>query len=128
MSTSNLLHGMALGLALLVSGSLSALPGSPVPAAAVNSRQLERAVMHQINRHVIFPLDAESGEMLGVVDVSFAVDVKGRLVVKEATSRNPALREYVVRKLSKIQVGPNPSGLWNTTHVRFNFRPEHKAL
>lgn len=129
MNASNLLQSISFGLAMLVTGTLSALPGVPKPASTVaNSKQLEHAVRHQINRHVIFPLDAEGAEMYGVVDVAYAVDVKGRLVVKEASSRNAALREYVVRKLGKIQVGANPSGLWNTTHVRFTFRPEHKPL
>lgn len=93
-----------------------------------NSHALERAVMHQINRHVIFPLNAEAGAMSGIVDVAFAVDINGRLTVKGAQSDNNSLREYVLRKLSNVQVAPNPSGLWSTTHLRFIFKPEGEQL
>lgn len=93
-----------------------------------NNHALERAVMHQVNRHVIFPPQAAESDMYGVVDVSYAVAVDGRLVVKEARSENQALRDYVVRKLGKVQVDANPSGMWSTTHLRFTFKPERKDL
>ena len=113
--------------ALLFTSAAAALADAPATLSG-NSRTMERAVLHQINRHVIFPLDAEEGAMCGVVDVSYAVDVDGHLVVKEARSDNQALRDYVVGKLGKVQVGVNPSGLWNTTHVRFTFKPEQQEL
>lgn len=127
MKTAHLSLLLFLGTMLFAGQARAASDDAPAPSTA-NSRAMERAVMHQIDRHVIFPLDAEGAEMYGVVDVAFAVDVKGRLVVKEASSRNAELRDYVVRKLGKIQVGANPSGLWNTTHLRFTFKPEHGGL
>ncbi len=103
-------------------------PAPSLLSSTANSPALERAVMHQLNRHVIFPLDAEEGAMCGVVDVAIAVDVSGHLVVKEAHSDNRELRDYVVRKLAKVHVGANPSGMWNTTHVRFTFKPQAEQL
>lgn len=123
MKTVHLIFALTLGLFL--APGLSRASDNPAALATVtNDRGLERAVLHQINRHVIFPLDAEGVAMCGVVEVSYAVDVHGHLVVKEARSDNQALRDYVVRKLGKVQVAANPSGLWNTTHVQFVFRPE----
>ena len=97
----------------------------PLPSAPlVNSASMERAVEHQINRFVSFPLTDDQAAMYGVVDVAFVVDTEGRIVVVGTDSANPVLCDYVVRKLGKVHVGPNPSGLWNTSHVRFIFRPE----
>src|SRR5690606_22646869 len=113
---------LLLALTLLTA---SAHAAGPSPAAYItNTKHLERAVEHQINRHMIFPLSAEEGEMCGEVYVSYAVDVHGRLVVLKATSTNEALRAYVLEKLGKVRVGPNATGLWNITQVRFTFRPE----
>lgn len=127
MKTAHLSLLLFLGTMLFAGQVRATSDDAPVPSTA-NSRAMERAVMHQINHHVIFPLDAEEGTMCGTVDVAFAVDVNGRLVVKEARSENRELRDYVVHKLAKVQVGANPSGLWNTTHVRFTFKPEQAGL
>lgn len=110
---------LALALVTATAGA-----AGPVSTSITNTKHLERAVEHQINRHMIFPLSAEEGEMCGEVRVSYAVDVNGRLVVLKATSKNEALRAYVLEKLGKVHVGPNATGLWNITHVRFTFRPE----
>jgi len=126
MKTAHLSFALTLG-ALMHFAPSRASTDAPATFPFTN-HALERAVMHQVNRHVIFPLQAAEGDMYGVVDVSFAVDVQGRLVVKEARSENQALRDYVVRKLGKVQVGANPSGLWSTTHLRFIFKPERKDL
>jgi hypothetical protein len=128
MKTTIFSFALALGALLSTGNAQAAVEDAPTTLTNANNAALERAVMHQINRHVIFPLDAEDGDMCGVVDVAFAVDVSGKLVVKEVRSENPSLRDYVVRKLGKVQVGANPSGLWNTTHVRFTFKPEQEAL
>ncbi|MBS1547347.1 MAG: hypothetical protein JST38_05290 [Bacteroidetes bacterium] len=127
MKTIQLSLALTLGFLLLIGQAHAASDDAPT-MAITNSRAMERAVMHQINHHMIFPLDAEEGTMCGTVDVAFAVDVNGHLVVKEARSENSELRDYVVRKLAKVRVGANPSGLWNTTHVRFTFKPEQPAL
>lgn len=122
METARLSFTALLCTALLCTSATPALADAPATIPG-NSHTMERAVMHQINRHVIFPL-ADGAAMFGTVDVAFVVDVKGRLVVKESSSANAALRDYVVRKLAKVHVGPNPSGLWKITHLRFTFRPE----
>lgn len=103
-------------------------PETSAPFPTANNTALERAVMHQINHHVIFPLDAEEGAMYGTVVVAFAVDVQGHLIVKHASSENERLRDYVVRKLGKVQVEANPTGLWKITRMRFTFRPQEAGL
>lgn len=125
MKTLNLRHSFALGLLLLVSGIRAEAPAKPVPFhSASNSTTMERAVQHQINRFVIFPLTEDADRMYGTVDVAFVVNTEGRVVVVSTSSENEPLCEYVVGKLQRISVGPNPSGLWKTSHVRFTFRPE----
>lgn len=109
--------------------AMSAHAADPVAAAPTsfiirNSIALEQAVKHQINRYVIFPLVDEEKAMFGTVEVRFVVNAEGRLVVTAANSENQALCDYVVAQLRRVQVGPNPSGLWRTSHMRFNFKPE----
>ena len=62
--------------------------------------------------------------MNGEVVVSFVIDIEGKVQVISAHSKNQALCEYVLRKLSKVDIGDNPNGLWKTTHMRFVFHPE----
>jgi hypothetical protein len=125
MKTTLLSLAAALGLSLGTANLRAATPDSPVSIAelAANSR-LERAVKHQINRHMNFPLEENGDRMYGAVEVSFAVNAEGRLVVLSATSDNDALRSYVVDRLGRVQVAANPSGMWRTSHVCFVFRPE----
>jgi len=125
MKTVILRHTIAAMLLLLVSATRAADPARSVPSLHTsNSVTMERAVEHQINRYVIFPLTDEEEAMFGTVEVRFVVNTEGRLVVTEAISENQELCDYVLAKLRRVQVGPNPSGLWKTSHVRFTFRPE----
>ena len=118
-------HVFALGLLLLAStlhASIGDLPDTFSTASP--QTEMERAVKHQIDRFVIFPLSENAGNMYGTVDIAYVVNTEGRVVVVASGSRNSDLRDYVVRKLARIKVGPNPSGLWNISRVRFTFRPE----
>jgi hypothetical protein len=90
----------------------------------VNDPSMEQAVMDQIIRFIRFAVLVGGVPMYGVVEVAFVVNTEGRLVIRAADSENQDLCDYVVRKLARIHVGPNPSGQWNTSHVRFTFRPE----
>lgn len=125
MKTSILRHGSLLGLLLLAS-TLQAANGDVPEAvnAAPRQTEMERAVKHQIDRFVIFPLSEDAGDMCGIVDIAYVVNTEGRVVVVASESENRGLRDYVIRKLARIKVGPNPSGLWNISRVRFTFRPE----
>lgn len=87
---------------------------------ATMERNLERA----LNRNIAFPLLAKEN-MHGEVYVSFVIDKEGKIEVLSCHSENLALTEYVLRKLSRIDIGANPEGIWKTTHVRFNFHPEN---
>jgi hypothetical protein len=52
------------------------------------------------------------------------IDKEGRLEVLECNSANNDLKEYVLRKLQRIDIGDNPDGVWRTTHMRIAFKPE----
>lgn len=96
----------------------------PLRTNAGHVTALERAVERQLNRHVVFPVLERTHDMTGEVTVSFVVDREGRLEVLECVSANEALRQYVLAKLAKVDVGVNPDGIWKTSRVRFVFRPE----
>ena len=118
---------IALSIALVLSIGLVNAAG-PVEAGNGNdsgiSPAMERAVIHQINRTIPFPLTGDEDHMYGIVEVAFAVNTEGDLVILSAESENQELCDYVVRKLTRIHIAPNPSGLWRTSHVRFTFHPE----
>jgi hypothetical protein len=96
----------------------------PVRIPTRNTDALERAVEQALNKHVVFPLLEREHNMTGEVFVSFVVNKEGRLEVLESFSQNEPLREYVLGKLAKIDIGENPDGIWRTSRVRFVFRPE----
>lgn len=95
-----------------------------VAANSVNSPSVEQTLMHQINKCIAFPLEGDQDRMYGVVEVDLVVDSDGRLVILDADPENRELRDYVVRKLARIRIRPNASGLWNNSHIRFTFLPE----
>jgi hypothetical protein len=100
---------------------------TPASAAAVtpaaSSPAMDRALDHQLSRHLSFPVLADE-HMLGEVFVSFVIDKEGKVEVVHCSSDNEALRAYVLRKLSRIDIGENPDGMWKTTHLHIVFRPE----
>jgi Gram-negative bacterial TonB protein C-terminal len=86
--------------------------------------EMERELDRQINKYVTYPLLERKHQMDGEVLVSFVIDTEGKVNVIQAHSQNTALCEYVLRMLAKVDIGSNPDGLWKTTRMRFNFRPE----
>lgn len=95
-----------------------------VPAPAASPVNMERELKRQIDKYVTYPLLERTRHMDGQVLVSFVIDTEGKVKVIHARSENTALCEYVLRMLAKVDIGSNPDGLWKTTHIRFNFRPE----
>jgi hypothetical protein len=125
MKTTAFRRAMSLAVLLLAVPAFASATGDPVPDYIhSNSATLEREVMHQIDRYVIYPVGDRTDAMLGVVEVTYVVNTEGRLVVTSAGSANRALRDYVLEKLSRVQISPNPSGLWKPSNVRFTFRAE----
>lgn len=115
---------LLLAATLFILGQSNAI--NPPTAIADNTAKL--AVMQHnldraLNRNISFPLLAKE-DMIGQVYVSFVIDKEGKVEVLSCQSENVALTEYVLRKLAKIDIGQNPDGIWKTTHMRFNFRPE----
>ncbi len=99
----------------------AAEPATPLPSVA--PAMMERELDHQINKYVTYPLLSHNN-MDGEVVVSFVINTEGKIEVINAHSANTDLCEYVLRKLSKVDIGSNPGGLWKTTHMRFVFHPE----
>ncbi|MCB0816283.1 MAG: hypothetical protein KDB77_02070, partial [Flavobacteriales bacterium] len=89
-----------------------------------NENKIERSLERELNRHVIFPVMEEKKDMTGEVFVSFVVNTEGKLVVIDCNSANQELRNYVLRRLERVDIGDNPNGVWKTTRMRFVFRPE----
>lgn len=87
---------------------------------------LDRNLDRALNRHLSFPL-MEKSDMTGKVYVSFNIDREGHVQVLSCESTNLKLRDYVVRKLARVQVGANPDGIWKTTHMVIDFHPEAKG-
>ncbi|MBL7981690.1 MAG: hypothetical protein JNL52_07740 [Flavobacteriales bacterium] len=95
----------------------------PVVTATASTAALDRALDHQLSRHLSFPVLAKE-HMLGEVFVSFVIDKEGKVEVVHCASDNDALKAYVLRKLSRVDIGENPDGMWKTTHLHIVFRPE----
>lgn len=100
----------------------AAPPATPIPERRLNAQ--ERELRRQIDRFVSYPLLQREARMDGDVHVSFVIDREGRIEVIDAHGDNAALCEYVLRKLSKVDIGENPDGTWRTTHMHFTFGPE----
>lgn len=88
-----------------------------------NASVLEHNLDRALNRHLSFPLGSKA-DMSGDVFVSFVIDKEGRVEVLDCRADNEQLRDYVLRKLARIDIGENPEGIWKTTHMRITFRPE----
>ena len=109
--------------ALLIFSADHAMPPADPLRVEVLSKQ-ERELQTQIDRFITYPLLERKPNMDGNVEVSFVINAAGKVEVISAMSGNDDLRAYVLRKLSKVDIGENPSGTWKIEHVRFVFRPE----
>ncbi len=114
-----------LALSLIMGSTFSADPIRHNDSSMKRST-LERNLDRALNRHLSFPLAAQ-GDMIGEVYVSFVIDKDGDLQVLDCRSANAELREHVLTKLARINVGQNPEGIWKTTHMHIRFRPERPA-
>ncbi len=91
--------------------------------AAARKSSLERSLERALNNNLSYPL-LERENMNGDVYVSFVINKEGRIEVIDCRSANERLKDYVLRKLARIDIGDNPDGSWKTTHMVFNFHPE----
>ncbi len=102
----------------------TAFAAEPVKVYSNLSKKAQEKMLDRaLSRHLSFPL-AEKGDMTGEVYVSFAIDTEGKIAVLECTSKNEKLKDYVIRKLARIDIGENPTGIWKTTHMKISFQPE----
>ena len=93
------------------------------PVKVRSKNEQERILDRALSRHLAFPL-AEKGDMTGDVFISFVINTEGRINVLECTSKNERLKDYVIRKLARVDIGENPTGIWKTTHMKISFHPE----
>lgn len=100
----------------------AAEPATPLRSAT--PKAMERELDRQIDKYVTYPLLQRSQRMDGEVLVSFVINAEGKVKVISARSKNTELCEYVIRMLTKVDIGDNPDGTWKTTRMRFKFRPE----
>ncbi len=101
-----------------------AIAANPVRLGSTVSKiELERNLDRALNKHLSFPVLAKA-DMTGEVFVSFVIDKEGKVEVLEISSTNQELKEHVMRKLARIDIGENPDGIWKTTHMRITFKPE----
>jgi|SRR5690606_1060255 len=101
-----------------------AIAANPVRLGSTVSKiELERNLDRALNKHLSFPVLAKA-DMTGEVFVSFVIDKEGKVEVLEISSTNQELKEHVMRKLTRIDIGENPDGIWKTTHMRITFKPE----
>lgn len=96
------------------------------PVTTPSRATLERSLDRALNRYLSFPVLAQ-GDMTGEVMVSFVINKEGRVEVLSCDSENHALKAYVLRKLSRIDIGENPEGIWKTTYLKISFKPEEHA-
>ncbi len=90
---------------------------------SVSKHDQERTLQRALNKHLSYPL-MEKEDMTGEVFVSFVVNKEGNLEVLDCSSANERLKQYVIRKLARINIGNNPTGVWKTTHMSISFRSE----
>lgn len=92
-------------------------------ASTTDRTHLERLLDQQLSKYLSFPL-MQKVDMTGVVTVAFAINTEGRVQVLDIQGSNEALKQYVMKKLAKVDVGENPNGVWKTTYLRLVFKPE----
>ena len=115
-------YAFAIATVFAVANARAAEPVAP--KATSNSTIMERELQRQIDKYVSYPLMAHTGSMDGAVVVSFVIDAEGQVNVIGAESTSNELRDYVLSKLAKVDIGCNPDGFWKTTYMKFVFRPE----
>ncbi|WKZ65493.1 MAG: hypothetical protein QY325_12060 [Flavobacteriales bacterium] len=96
------------------------------PVARTEASALDRSLERALSRHMTFPWLAQ-GDMTGKVYVSFNIDTEGKVQVLSCSSANERLKDYVLRKLARVDIGDNPDGIWRTTHLVIDFHPEAKG-
>lgn len=68
--------------------------------------------------------DQEEPNMDGVVEVSFKIDSEGKVQIINMNSTSPQLAEYVIKKLSKIQLQQGDSQVGKIIRYRFVFKKQ----
>ncbi|MBX7051037.1 MAG: hypothetical protein K1X54_03280 [Flavobacteriales bacterium] len=78
------------------------------------------------NRRGVEKNDAEEQEpnLDGVVEVSFKIDQMGKVQILNINSTSPQLSEYVIKKLSKIQLEEGNSQVGKVIKYRFVFKKQ----
>jgi len=65
-----------------------------------------------------------ASELEGTVEVAFKIDTQGRVNILNINASNPMLIDYVVKKLSKIQLDQGSSQSGKVIKYRFVFKKQ----
>lgn len=68
--------------------------------------------------------DLSQPNMDGVVEVSFKIDSKGKAEILQINATSPKLADYVLKKLSKIQLDQSGSESGKVIKYRFVFKKQ----
>ncbi|MBL0315531.1 MAG: hypothetical protein IPP69_07010 [Flavobacteriales bacterium] len=85
-----------------------------------------QSVVQEKNRKVIeknIPGEQEPN-LDGVVEVSFKIDQLGKVQILNINSTSPQLSEYVIKKLSKIQLSEGNTQVGKVIKYRFVFKKQ----
>ena len=68
--------------------------------------------------------DDKTNELEGTVEVAFKIDAQGKVNILNINASNPKLIDYVVKKLSKIQLDQGDSQSGKVIKYRFVFKKQ----
>lgn len=68
--------------------------------------------------------DDKVNELEGTVEVAFKIDAQGKVNILNINASNPKLIDYVVKKLSKIQLDQGESQSGKVIKYRFVFKKQ----
>lgn len=68
--------------------------------------------------------ELQQPNMDGLVEVSFKIDLSGKIQIVHINSTSPQLTEYVVNKLSKIKLASDMEGSGKLITYRFVFKKQ----
>jgi hypothetical protein len=81
----------------------------------------------QINKMVVYPLSHDTRNV-GVVEIEFYINGKGKVFVSSLQSSDPNLAEYVSEKIKQIQLPMDDSSIGTMHKFRFVFKGEDQRI
>lgn len=70
------------------------------------------------------PIEQNEQELEGTVEVSFRIDMGGKVEILKINASSPQLADYVIKKLSKIQLEKGDPQIGQVIKYRFVFKKQ----